>query len=207
MNLSKTIEDNFNNKKLREIRLKKNLSINEVAEKTGIPSAKIQRYEAGTTKKVDLETIKKLADYYGVDYGILYGWSSFPLFTSISGLIFAYTLGVQTIVNGLGIGFFLGLLGIKGVEKYFEKSRKVNAFENLYDKLTKEEKNEFNGLKTVVEMSLHSKEVLTDEELKENEALLMSCYYLHKLKKESNKKNSIKIEDINYLEELEKKGE
>ncbi|WP_353889851.1 helix-turn-helix transcriptional regulator, partial [uncultured Fusobacterium sp.] len=50
MNLSKTIEDNFNNKKLREIRLKKNLSINEVAEKTGIPSAKIQRYEAGTTK-------------------------------------------------------------------------------------------------------------------------------------------------------------
>ena len=90
---------------------------------------------------------------------------------------------------------------------YFEKSRKVNAFENLYDKLTKEEKNEFNGLKTVVEMSLHSKEVLTDEELKENEALLMSCYYLHKLKKESNKKNSIKIEDINYLEELEKKGE
>ena len=148
-----------------------------------------------------------MQDYYGVDYGILYGWSSFPLLTSISGLIFAYTLGVQTIVNGLGIGFFLGLLGIKGVEKYFEKSRKVNAFENLYDKLTKEEKNEFNGLKTVVEMSLHSKEVLTDEELKENEALLMSCYYLHKLKKESNKKNSIKIEDINYLEELEKKGE
>ena len=53
------LENSFDNKKLKKSRLKRKLSLAEVADKTGIPTTTLQRYEDGVTKKVPFEAIKK----------------------------------------------------------------------------------------------------------------------------------------------------
>ena len=53
-------ESTFNYRKLKRSRVKRKLTLAQVSAKTGIPTATLQRYEDGITKKVPLEAIKKL---------------------------------------------------------------------------------------------------------------------------------------------------
>lgn len=63
MELIEYLDATFNYRKLRRSRKKRNLSIAEVAKKTGIPAATLQKYESGIIKKIPLETLKKYVLY------------------------------------------------------------------------------------------------------------------------------------------------
>lgn len=49
--------------KLREIRLKNNLKLREISEKTGILSSSLSMYETGA-RKIGIYQLKKLAELY-----------------------------------------------------------------------------------------------------------------------------------------------
>ena len=98
MELVEYLESTFNHKKLRNSRKRRNLSIAEVSEKTGIPAATLQKYESGIIKKIPLETLKKISDVYGTDYGSYYGWTCFPLYGTFSGLAFASAIISSTVL-------------------------------------------------------------------------------------------------------------
>jgi len=56
-----------NAKRLRELRKKKGVKQEVVAMETGLSIKTIYRYESAKVKRPDKKTLKKLADYYGVD--------------------------------------------------------------------------------------------------------------------------------------------
>lgn len=193
MELIEYLEASFNYKKLRKSRKKRNLSIAEVAEKVGIPAPTLQKYESGIIKKIPLETLKKISNLYGTDYGCYYGWTSFPLFGSFSGLIlsFLYGFSLNSVSQGINLGFILGVLGMKGAEKYFQIKKGEQRFQALYNKLTDEEKKYYKRFVNTVANILNSEDYFSEEELKQEEILLLSYFYSHKLKKEYT--NKIKI--------------
>lgn len=58
--------------RLRELRLKRGLSQQELAKKVGISNQSISSYEKGV-RKPKIEAWKKLADYFGVSVAYLQG--------------------------------------------------------------------------------------------------------------------------------------
>lgn len=57
------IENSFNCERLKKMRIKRNLSLTEVAEKMGTSEATLSRYENGLTKKIPIKTVKKLEKF------------------------------------------------------------------------------------------------------------------------------------------------
>lgn len=202
MDLIDYIEFKFDYKKLRQTRKNKNLSIAEVSEKTGIPAATIQKYEAGLIKKIPLETLKKISDVYGTYYGFYYGWTSFPLLGTFTGLFISYLCGFtyNTIVPGVNLGFILGILGMKGAAKYFEYKKGEKRYKTLYNKLTEEEKKYYNRFKIMVASFLNSEDYFSEDELREEELYLLSYFFAHKLKKEFMDKMEISLYELKDLE-------
>ena len=205
MELIEYLDTTFNFKKLRKSRKKRNLSIAEVAEKTGIPAATLQKYEAGIIKKIPLETLKKICNLYGTDYYFYYGWTSFPLFGSFTGIILSFLYGISfnSITNGINIGFLLGFLGMESAAKYFTIKKDNKKFENLYNNLTEEEKKYYKRFKNIVANTLNSEDYFSEDELKQEEIHLLAYFYGHKLKKEFIDKITISpylIEDLEILE-------
>lgn len=198
MFLLKIIEESFNNEKLKKIRIKRNLSLAEVAEKINISEATLYRYESGITKKIPMKTIKKIAEIYDIDYTYFYGLPSLPLTGSITGIIMStmYGISLTSILNGTSIGGLIGILSYKIIKKYFEKIKSENPKDDLYEQLTEEEKDEYEAFKVMTYSFLKTKQVFSKDEMESDEAFLFSYYFAHKVKRES------KIIDID-----ENKGE
>ena len=57
----------INSIRLKELRKEKGVTQSVVADEAGLSIKTIYRYEKDRVKRCELETIKKLADYYGVD--------------------------------------------------------------------------------------------------------------------------------------------
>lgn len=66
--------DNIINKRIKEARLKKDLTLLEVANKLGVSEATVQRYESGEIKNIKHETIQALSNIFGVPPAYLMGW-------------------------------------------------------------------------------------------------------------------------------------
>ena len=206
MELREYINETFNYVKLRKSRKKRKLSIKQVAEMVEIPYTTLQKFESGAIKKIPLDMLKKLCDIYGTDYWYYYGWTSFPLLGSFSGLAmsFLYGLSLNNSLMGVSIGYLLGVLGLQGAAKYFENTEKNDKFENLYTQLTETEKKDYERFKTIVNLHLNSEIYFTEEELKKEEVNLLAYFFGHKLKKEYNEINDItpyNISDIEVLKE------
>ena len=206
MELREYINETFNFEKLRKSRKKRGLSITEVAQKIGIPIATLQKYESGTTKRIPLEVLKKICDVYGTDYRYYFGWTSFPLIGTFSGLAmsFLYGISLNNSVMGVSIGYLLGVLGLQRAVKYFEGTEKENKFDSLYTQLNEIERKEYDRFKKIVNLHLNSEEYFTKEELKKEEVYLLAYFFGHKLKKEYNDINGITPYNITEIEVLEK---
>ena len=63
------------NDKIKEMRLRRGLTLLEVAEHLGVKEATVQRYESGNIKNIKHETICRLADLFQCDPCYLMGWS------------------------------------------------------------------------------------------------------------------------------------
>ena len=206
MELKEYINETFNYEKLRKSRKKRKLSINQVAEMTGVPPTTLQKYESGIIKKIPLDALKKICDVYGTDYRYYFGWTSFPLIGTFSGLVMSFLCGISlnNSVMGVSIGYLLGVLGLQGAVKYFENAEE-NKFESLYDQLNEIERKEYDRFKKIVNLHLNSEEYFTEEELKKEEVYLLAYFFGHKLKKEYNDVNGITPYNISDIEVLEPK--
>lgn len=207
MELREYINETFNYEKLRKSRKKRKLSINQVAEMTGVPPTTLQKYESGIIKRIPLEILKKICDVYGTDYRFYYGWTSFPLIGTFSGLAmsFLYGISLNSSFMGVSIGYLLGILGLQGAVKYFEKTENENKFENLFEQLTETEKEDYNRFKKIINLHLNSEKYFTKEELKKEEIYLLAYFFGHKLKKEYNEINDITPYNISDVEVLKSK--
>ena len=59
---------------IRFYREKKRMTLRELGGKIGITEATVQKYEAGSIKRVDAEMIKKIADALSIAPATLTGW-------------------------------------------------------------------------------------------------------------------------------------
>lgn len=181
------IENSFNCERLKKMRIKRNLSLTEVAEKMGTSEATLSRYENGLTKKIPIKTVKKLAEIYDVSYTYFYGLTSIPLATTLIGVIVSFLNGISldNIYIGSQIGSLIGFSSYGVLKKYFEKNKSENPKEILYRELTEEEKEEYEAFKTMNHSFLKTKQVFSKDEMEEGEAFLLSYYFAHKVKRES----------------------
>lgn len=62
------------NIRIKEQRLKNNLTLLEVANRLGIKEATMQRYESGVIKNISHDTILKLSQIFGCTPNYLMGW-------------------------------------------------------------------------------------------------------------------------------------
>lgn len=200
------LENSFNNKKLKKSRLKRKLSLAEVAAQTGIPATTLQRYEDGVTKKVPLEAIKKLCKLYNTNYNCYYSWTTFPLFGTLGGMLISlfYGISLNSLHNGTVIGGLLGFTSMLGVEKVFNNlsQKKQNIKKIIYNTLTNEEKKNYKNFKTIATTYLETDEVIDDIEKEEVDNLLFAVYMMHQIRKREKRKN-IQMEEIETLEEAD----
>lgn len=63
-------------KRLKQIRLKKNLTLAEVGEKINKTEATMQRYESGNIKNLKADTIEELSKVYNVSPAYIMGWEN-----------------------------------------------------------------------------------------------------------------------------------
>ncbi|WP_319007174.1 helix-turn-helix domain-containing protein, partial [Bacillus thuringiensis] len=61
-------------KRLKQIRLKRNLTLAEVGERINKTEATMQRYESGNIKNLKADTIEELARVYEVSPAYIMGW-------------------------------------------------------------------------------------------------------------------------------------
>ncbi|MEG0299968.1 helix-turn-helix domain-containing protein [Cetobacterium sp.] len=181
------IENSFNCERLKKMRIKRNLSLTEVAEKMGTSEATLSRYENGLTKKIPIKTVKKLAEIYDVSYTYFYGLTSIPLATTLIGVIVSFLNGVSldNIYIGSQIGGLIGFSSYGVLKKYFEKNKDLNPKESLYKELTEDEKEEYEAFKSMNHSFLKTKQVFSKDEMEESEAFLLSYYFAHKVKREA----------------------
>ena len=179
-------ESKFSNEKLKNIRIKRNLSLAEVAEKIDISEATLYRYETGITKKVPMKTVKKLAKIYDVSYTYFYGLTSIPLATTLIGVIISFLNGISldNIYTESQISSLIGFSSYRILKKYFEKNKSKNPKESLYGELTEDEKEEYETFKTMTHSFLKTKQVFSKDEIEKSEDFLLSYYYAHKVKRE-----------------------
>lgn len=205
--LFKYFTNNINNKKLKRSRLKRNMSLIEVSEKTGIPFATLRRYEDGTTKKIPLDAIKKISEVYGTDYKCYYRWTSFPFFGTLGGILISLFFGISidSIYNGGVIGGALGLLGLNSLnflkvnfdfDQHDDEPEKI-----IYNSLTKEEQKSYNDFLSISKTLLKTDELLDVEEKKDVNKLLFATFMLHNIRKKTKRK-IIDFENAEVLENI-----
>ena len=200
------LESTFDYKKLKKSRLKRKLTLAEVSERTGIPTATLQRYEDGKTRKVPLEAIKKLCELYHTNYNYYYTWSTFPIFGTLGGMLISLFFGmsITSFHNGSIIGGLLGFTSMMGIEKIFANlsDKKQDPKKIIYESLTKEEKKRYKGFKTIATTYLETDEIIDDIEKEEIDNLLFAAYMMHEIRRREKRKN-IKLEDIETIEDTE----
>lgn len=64
--------------RIRELRLRNHLSLDDVARHLGVGRQAIHKYEQGTVTNIPLENIEKMANLFGTTPGYLAGWNDSP---------------------------------------------------------------------------------------------------------------------------------
>ena len=165
----------FNNEKLRFSRKKRKLSIKEVAEMIRVPPTTLQKYESGIIKKIPLEVLKKICDVYGTDY-YMYSW--WTRFNSLSEIILHFVCFYDDFKEDKK------LFEILNITEYFDFDIKDRTYISLYNKLSEEEKEEYQRFKIVVLNTLKSDKYFKNDELEKENIFLFSYFFAHKIKRE-----------------------
>jgi len=76
--ISYEIDPNLISQRLQEVLTEKNISYNELEKMTGIPKSALQRYAAGTTKKIPTDRIRVIALKLHVNLLYLLGLTDDP---------------------------------------------------------------------------------------------------------------------------------
>ena len=199
-------ENNVNYKKLKKSRLKRNIALNEVAIRTGIPYSTLKHYEDGDIKKIPFEAVKKICEVYGTDYDAYYAWTTFPLFGSLSGILISLFFGISVPIayTGSVLGSILGVLGMLGGKKLFESYsiKKENIKKIIYNSLAKEEQEEYDNFLLISKTLLKTNKILNEKEQNEVDKLLFATFMLHKIR-EKNKEKIIDFEEAEVFSEQE----
>ena len=178
------IEVNY--EKLKKIRKTRKLTLREVEEILKIPAPTIQKYETGRTKRVAIEVLKKLCDIYGTDYYMYFWWTKF---TSLSDIILHFIYFPEDFSEDRK------LFEILDITEYFDFDTKAGTYISLYNKLTEEEKEEYQRFKIIVANTLKSDKYFTDDELKKEDIFLFCYFFAHKIKREKQINLEILKED------------
>lgn len=165
----------FNNEKLRFSRKKRKLSIKEVAEMIRVPPTTLQKYESGIIKRIPLEVLKKICDVYGTDY-YMYSW--WTRFNSLSEIILHFVCFYDDFKEDKK------LFEILNITEYFDFDIKDRTYISLYNKLSEEEKEEYQRFKIVVLNTLKSDKYFKNDELEKENIFLFSYFFAHKIKRE-----------------------
>lgn len=64
--------------RIREMRLKNKMTLDDVARQLGVGRQAIYKYEQGTVTNIPLENLEKMAEMFGTTPGYLAGWSDSP---------------------------------------------------------------------------------------------------------------------------------
>ena len=200
------LESTFNYRKLKKSRLKRKFTLAEVSDKTGIPTATLQRYEEGVTRKVPLKAIKKICELYKTNYNYYYAWINFPLFGTLGGMLTSLFFGmsINSLYNGTAIGALLGLTSAVGTEKIFAKltKEKQNPKKIMYNLLEKEEKKKYKNFKTIATTYLETDEIIDDIEKEQVDNLLFAVFMMHHIRK-YEKRKEIDFEEVEVFSEQE----
>lgn len=87
------------NQKIKEMRLRKGLTLLEVAEFLGVKEATVQRYESGNIKNIKHETIRRLAELFQCDPCYLMGWVDSSVSGSFTNSAVAHGTNATAIVT------------------------------------------------------------------------------------------------------------
>ena len=200
------LESTFNYRKLKKSRLKRKFTLAEVSDKTGIPTATLQRYEEGVTRKVPFEAIKKICELYKTNYNYYYAWINFPLFGTLGGMLTSlfFDMSINSLYNGTAIGALLGLTSAVGTEKIFAKltKEKQNPKKIMYNLLEKEEKKKYKNFKTIATTYLETDEIIDDIEKEQVDNLLFAVFMMHHIRK-YEKRKEIDFEEVEVFSEQE----
>ncbi len=120
----------------------------------------MQKYETGEIKKIPLEVIKKISEFYGTDYYMYFWWTKF---NSLSDIILHFIYFPENFSKDRK------LFEILGITEYFDSDTKAGTYISLYNKLTEEEKENFYRFKNVVLNTLKSDKYFTDDELEKED--------------------------------------
>lgn len=179
----------FNNEKLRFSRKKRKLSIKEVAEMIRVPPTTLQKYESGIIKRIPLEVLKKICDVYGTDYHMYSWWTRF---NSLSDIILHFIYFSEDFREDKK------LFEILNITEYFDFDIKDRTYISLYNKLSEEEKEEYQRFKIVTLNTLKSDKYFIYKELRKENIYLFCYFFAHKIKREKKVDLSIlKEEKIN----------
>lgn len=200
------LESTFNYRKLKKSRLKRKFTLAEVSDKTGIPTATLQRYEEGVTRKVPFKAIKKICELYKTNYNYYYAWINFPLFGTLGGMLTSlfFDMSINSLYNGTAIGALLGLTSAVGTEKIFAKltKEKQNPKKIMYNLLEKEEKKKYKNFKTIATTYLETDEIIDDIEKEQVDNLLFAVFMMHHIRK-YEKRKEIDFEEVEVFGEQE----
>ena len=200
------LESTFNYRKLKKSRLKRKFTLAEVSDKTGIPTATLQRYEEGVTRKVPFKAIKKICELYKTNYNYYYAWINFPLFGTLGGMLTSlfFDMSINSLYNGTAIGALLGLTSAVGTEKIFAKltKEKQNPKKIMYNLLEKEEKKKYKNFKTIATTYLETDEIIDDIEKEQVDNLLFAVFMMHHIRK-YEKRKEIDFEEVEVFSEQE----
>ena len=72
------IKTNTTGERIRELRIKNHLTLDDVAKYLGVGRQAIYKYEQGTVTNIPLENLEKMATLFGTTPGYLAGWSETP---------------------------------------------------------------------------------------------------------------------------------
>ncbi len=178
------IEVNY--EKLKKIRKTRKLTLREVEEILKIPAPTIQKYETGRTKRVAIEVLKKLCDIYGTDYYMYFWWTKF---TSLSDIILHFIYFPEEFSEDRK------LFEILDITEYFDFDTKAGTYISLYNKLTKEERKDYQRFKVIVVNTLKIDENFLNVEFEEEEKVLFSLFYANKIKREKQVNLKVLKED------------
>ena len=177
---------NLNNEKLRLSRKKRKISMEEVSKNTGIPIRTLQKYETGEIKKIPLEVVKKISEFYGTDYYMYFWWTKF---NSLPDIILHFIYFSEDFSEDRK------LFEILDITEYFDFDTKAGTYISLYNKLTEEEKENFYRFKNVVLNTLKSDKYFTNDELEKEDIFLFCYFFAHKIKREKQINLEILKED------------
>ena len=73
--MKKVIPINITGDRIRELRLRNHLTLDDVARHLGVGKQAIYKYEQGTVTNIPLENLEKMAELFGTTPEYLAGWS------------------------------------------------------------------------------------------------------------------------------------